>query len=432
MNSLAGAVVLTKTGGILGPIAGILGWIMDLLFRFTSTFGIENIGLCIILFTLVTKILMMPLTIKQQKSSKLMAVMQPEINAIQKKYKGKENDQKSAMMMQAEMKAVYEKYGTSMTGGCLPLAIQMPIIFALYRVIWNVPAYVGSVKNAFMPLVEKILATSGSQEVLSEIAKANNINFEKLGYAANSIVDTLYKCKPTDWETLAEKFPDFSDLVTKTQGEMDRMNYFLGLNIADSPLNIIRSGLESGAILLVIGALLIPILSGLTQWFSVKLSTAATTPSNNSEGGTMEASMKMMNNVMPLMSVVFCFTLPTGLGIYWVASAVVRMIQQIIVNKQIDKIDLDEMIQKNVEKNNEKRKKMGLPPQTISKQAMMAASKQADPEEDEKVQKQKDEARQKQMEKSTEYYKSHTAKPGSIAAKARMVEQYNEKTGKKK
>ena len=138
----------------------------------------------------------------------------------------------------------------------------------------------------------------------------------------------------------------------------------------------------------------------------------------------MEASMKMMNNVMPLMSVVFCFTLPTGLGIYWVASAVVRMIQQIIVNKQIDKIDLDEMIQKNVEKNNEKRKKMGLPPQTISKQA--------DPEEDEKVQKQKEEARQKQMEKSTEYYKSHTAKPGSIAAKARMVEQYNEKTGKKK
>lgn len=212
---------------------------------------------------------------------------------------------------------------------------------------------------------------------------------------------------------------------------MDRMNYFLGLNIADSPLNIIRSGLESGAILLVIGALLIPILSGLTQWFSVSF------PPQQQRLPTIPrvepwSFHEDVNNVMPLMSVVFCFTLPTGLGIYWVASAVVRMIQQIIVNKQIDKIDLDEMIQKNVEKNNEKRKKMGLPPQTISKQAMMAASKQADPEEDEKVQKQKEEARQKQMEKSTEYYKSHTAKPGSIAAKARMVEQYNEKTGKKK
>ena len=85
---------------------------------------------------------MLPLTIKQQKSSKLMAVMQPEIQAIQKKYKGKENDQKAMMMMQTETKAVYEKYGTSMTGGCLPLLIQMPIIFALYRVIYNIPAYV--------------------------------------------------------------------------------------------------------------------------------------------------------------------------------------------------------------------------------------------------------------------------------------------------
>ena len=424
-------LVATKAGSIMGPIASVFGYIMDFLFRITSSMGIMNIGLCIILFTIITKLLLFPLTIKQQESSKLMSLMNPEIKAVQNRYKGK-TDQASMAKQQVEMQAVYEKYGSNPMAGCLPMAIQLPIIFALYRVIWNVPAYVGSVKNAFMPLVEKILATSGSQEVLSEIAKANNINFEKLGYAANSIVDTLYKCKPTDWETLAEKFPDFSDLVTKTQGEMDRMNYFLGLNIADSPLNIIRSGLESGAILLVIGALLIPILSGLTQWFSVKLSTAATTPSNNSEGGTLEASMKMMNNVMPLMSVVFCFTLPTGLGIYWVASAVVRMIQQIIVNKQIDKIDLDEMIQKNVEKNNEKRKKMGLPPQTISKQAMMAASKQADPEEDEKVQKQKEEARQKQMEKSTEYYKSHTAQPGSIAAKARMVEQYNEKTGKKK
>ena len=112
MNSLAGAVVLTKTGGILGPIAGILGWIMDLLFRFTSTFGIENIGLCIILFTLVTKLLMMPLTIKQQKSSKLTQVMNPELQAIAKKYKNKK-DQASMMKMQEEQQAVYAKYGIS-------------------------------------------------------------------------------------------------------------------------------------------------------------------------------------------------------------------------------------------------------------------------------------------------------------------------------
>ena len=429
LNSIAGAVLLTKTGGILGPIADTLGWIMDLLFRFTSTFGILNIGLCIILFTIIIYGIMTPLTYKQQKFSKLSAKMNPELQKIQKKYKGKQ-DQASMMKMNEETKEVYAKYGVSPTGSCVQMLIQLPILFALYRVIWNVPAYVGSVKNAFMPLVEKILATSGSQEVLSEIAKANNINFEKLGYAANSIVDTLYKCKPTDWETLAEKFPDFSDLVTKTQGEMDRMNYFLGLNIADSPLNIIRSGLESGAILLVIGALLIPILSGLTQWFSVKLSTAATTPSNNSEGGTMEASMKMMNNVMPLMSVVFCFTLPTGLGIYWVASSVFMIIQQVIVNAYLNRVDIDEMIRKNVEKANKKRAKKGLPPQKINQNATASLkSMQAAAEKEEALRAEKLEKTKEQVEASNAYY-NNDAKPGSIASKANMVARYNEKHNK--
>ena len=122
-------LVLTKVGGILGPFATVLGIIMDWLFKLTSVFGIQNIGLCIILFTLVTKLLMFPLTLKQQKSSKLMSVMQPELNAIQAKYKGK-TDQESMMKQNVEIQALYEKYGTSMTGGCLQLIIQMPILFA--------------------------------------------------------------------------------------------------------------------------------------------------------------------------------------------------------------------------------------------------------------------------------------------------------------
>ena len=141
-------LVLTKVGGILGPFATVLGIIMDWLFKLTSTFGIQNIGLCIILFTLVTKLLMFPLTLKQQKSSKLMSVMQPEISAIQAKYKGK-TDQESMRRQNVEVQAVYEKYGTSMTGGCVQLVIQMPILFALYQVIYHIPAYVQSVKTVF-------------------------------------------------------------------------------------------------------------------------------------------------------------------------------------------------------------------------------------------------------------------------------------------
>ena len=157
-------LVLTKTGGmILGPVSQILGWIMDLLFRFTSSMGILNIGLCIILFTLVVKVLMFPLTIKQQKSSKLMSVMQPELQAVQNKYKGK-TDNESMMKMNVETKAVYEKYGTSMTGGCLQLLIQMPILLALYRVIYNIPAYVSSVKTYFMQVVYAITNTAAAAD----------------------------------------------------------------------------------------------------------------------------------------------------------------------------------------------------------------------------------------------------------------------------
>ena len=123
-------LVLTKTGGVFGPIAEVLGWIMEALFAFTEIFGIVNIGLCIILFTLVTKLILFPLTLKQQKSSKIRAVMQPEIQAIQKKYKDKK-DNESMMKMNVETREVYEKYGTSMTGGCLPLLIQLPIMLAL-------------------------------------------------------------------------------------------------------------------------------------------------------------------------------------------------------------------------------------------------------------------------------------------------------------
>ena len=161
-------LVLTKTGGIFGPIAEVLGWIMDALFRFTSAFGVMNIGLCIILFTLVMKLLMFPLTLNQQKSSKLMAVMQPEIQAIQKKYKGK-TDNDSMMKMNVETRAVYEKYGVSMMGSCVQMLIQMPLLFALYRVFMNVPAYVSGIKNLFTQplggnatsLVDGIMATEG-------------------------------------------------------------------------------------------------------------------------------------------------------------------------------------------------------------------------------------------------------------------------------
>ena len=91
--------------------------------------------------------------------------------------------------------------------------------------------------------------------------------------------------------------------------------------------------------LLLIGALAIPALAGITQWLNIKLSTVSTKNSSGSDEGTMASSMKMVNNMMPLMSVFFCFTLPAGMGIYWIAGAVVRSVQQVVVNKHIESME---------------------------------------------------------------------------------------------
>ena len=233
---------------------------------------------------------------------------------------------------------------------------------------------------------------------------------------------------PENWTALSSQFPDLSSVIGSVQGQVEHMNYFLGLNIADSPFSIIQSGMASGAILLVIGALLVPVLAGVTQWLNTKLIPQADTGNQNS--GTMGNTMKTMNTVMPIMSAVFCFTLPVGMGLYWIAGAVIRSVQQVIVNKHMDKVDVDELVKKNLDKVNKKRAKQGLPPQKITNQAKTNVKNIQNPQNSQKKQITAEE-RAKTIEKSTEYYKSGSAKPGSIASKARMVEQFNEKNKKK-
>ncbi|WP_283681174.1 YidC/Oxa1 family membrane protein insertase [Parablautia sp. Marseille-Q6255] len=419
-------MLLTKsTTFIIGPIASILGYIMNAIFWLQEQIGIANIGLCIILFTIVIYVILTPLTIQQQKFSRLSSRMNPELQAIQKKYKGKNQDQAAMMKMNEETQAVYAKYGVNPMGSCVQLLIQMPILFALYRVIWNIPAYVTSVKDAFMPLAQKLMDLSGAEKFMTEIAKSTGVAFKEM--TENTLIDVLYKFKPDNWAALADKFPDISDIVMDTQKTVDHMNYFLGLNIADAPLQIFMRAISAGAILLAIGAALIPILSAVSQWMNTKLMTVSTNTQapQKKEQNSMDSTMKMMNNVMPIMSAVFCLTLPVGMGIYWIAGAVIRCIQQLIINKKMDSMDLDELVKQNLEKINKKRAKQGLPPQKITNTAKINTKHIERPEISA-------EEKQEKIKKSTDYYKNtSTAKPGSLASKAQMVKQYNERNARK-
>ena len=405
----------------MGPIASLFGYIMDFLFRITSSFGIFNIGLCIILFTIITKILLFPLTIKQQKSSKLMSIMSPEIQAVQKKYKGK-TDQTSLAKQQIEMKAIYDKYGSNPTAGCLPLLIQLPIILALYRVIYNIPAYVPSVRVFFDNVAKPLSEQPDYINKIAELASGVGMAIEKNDFTnLDKIVDMLYKFTPANWDSLAGIFPQISSVIEENAVLIEEMNSFFGINLATAPF----TGFTSINI-----AWIIPILAGLTQFISVKLT--SNTPPLMDANSTSAQLKKSMMITMPLMSVFFCFTLPSAIGIYWVIQGVLQLIQQLIVNSYMDKVDVDEMIRKNVEKMNKKRAKKGLPPANVSEKASVSLKAlKAREEEEEREKEEKLSRNQRLVKESTDFYNQTEPKPGSLAAKARMVQKYNEKHMKK-
>ena len=427
-------ILATKSGTpIIGQIASLLGWIMNGIYMaLDGLFGIQNLGLCIIIFSILIYVLMTPLQIKQQKFSKLSAIMQPELQKIQKKYQGKK-DQDSMQKMQEETSAVYQKYGVSPTGSCVQLLIQMPILLSLWQVIQNIPAYVSSVKNIFTGAVDQIVAVSGYTDLLQNFISDNNMTRVRLILdnevaTRDSVIDFLYALSPSQWDSLSKmsQFSGFSDTIDKTAAEISKMQTFGVLNIAEQPWNYIKAAIAGGAILLAIAAVAIPILSWATQMLNIKLMPQPA-QQDNGQNDAMNSSMKTMNTVMPLMSAVFCFTFPVGLGIYWIASAVVRSIQQYVSNRYMDKMDINDLGNENMKKMEKKREKAGLPPQKITNQAHQSVKNinkidkgQSGTNADERA---------KKVEES--YQKASNAKPGSITAKANMVRDYNERNKKK-
>ncbi len=430
-------ILLTQdTGKIIGPVAKLLGYIMEGIFYVIDKIGIPNIGLAIILFTIVIYLLLMPLTIKQQKFSKLSAKMNPELQAIQAKYKNKK-DNDSMMAMNMETKAVYAKYGVSPSGSCVQLLIQMPILLALYRVIYNIPAYVGKVKEAFFPLVDKLIAENGSVEFIQNFENARmytkqfeNENFVGgvTSYVQNTFVDVLNKASSAEWISLKENFSNLSSDIDHTLSLLDQYNNFLGLSMSNSPAFTFSEARAAGSFLMMISAFIIPVLAAATQWINVKLMPQQPTNTDNEQQNTMAQSMKTMNMVMPVMSAVFCYTLPAGMGLYWVAGAVVRSIQQVLINKHIDKMDLDEVIKKNEEKAKKKMEKASAQAEQMAAYANMN-TKKVGMASKAKVSTTNQEEKNEVVTKSTENV-GMNAKPGSMMAKANMVRDYNEKNNK--
>ncbi len=334
---------------IIKQVAYLFGFVMRGIFLVLDAVGIHNIAACIILFTIITRMILLPMTFRQQKFSKLSAAMNPELQALQKKYANKK-DNASMQKMQMEQQQIYDKYGTSMTAGCLPSLIQIILLFALYPVVYNLEKYV-------------------------------------------------------------------PELANFTEAEITQMYTFCGIYLNDTP----KLGLNP--------SVLIPILAGVFQFISTRL-TMMNQPSMNDNNG-MASSMKTMNYMMPIMSVVFCFSFSAFIGVYWIAMSLVMVVQQWFINRHMKNVSVDDMIRENIEKQNKKRAKKGLPP--INEKATMS-TKNISKSTAKPVQRQSEVdkgAYDAKVKASTDYYKEHAAKPGSLAAKANMVQEYNKKHNKK-
>ena len=422
---MSGIVLTAYSGAILGPIAKFLGWIMNGIYiAMYKLFGIENVGLSIILLTVLIYMCMLPLTYRQQKFSKFMQKMQPELNEIRAKYNGK-TDQASAMAMQQETQLLYEKYGVSPSGSCVQMLIQMPIWFALYRVFYNVPAYIGSVKDHFSGLVSGITATEGFTETLTTLMSDLKISTATVDLTTtgdtlnNYIIDLLYKVPSTGWDKVTEAFPHLSDSVTTLVSHIDNFNYFIGLNISDTPWNIITTNFQNHSYGFVVLALLIPVAAYLSQLLNLKLM-----PQTGMENDQMAQQTKMMNTMMPLMQLFLSFTVPVGLGIYWIFSAVCRAAQQFVLNKHFEKVDMDELIRKNQEKAKIKREKKGISENQIRQAAAINTKTIAN-----KANASTSAQRELELEKANAA--KANAKEGSLTYRANMVREFNERNNKK-
>ena len=397
---------------IIMPIAQVLGYIFNLLFEALSFLHIGNVAIAIILFTIIVKLCMLPLSIKQQKLAKLNSVMSPEIKAINEKYKDKKNDQNAMMKMQEETKAVYEKYGVSQMGGCVQMLIQMPILLALYQVFRFIPLYITQLKNLFTAFLTDnggIMSASGYTDTMKQFGE--NIDWTNV----NTAITEINKFSTENWEALRNAFPAFSDIIANSHASLEQMNTFLGINMSQEP----GFGLTL--------AFLIPVLSGLSQFISVKVAQGNTPVDYDNP---MAASMRMTTYIFPLMSAFIAISVPAGLGLYWIATSVIQTIITVFINRYYDKLGAETIVKKNVEKRNKKRAKKGLPPETIAKNATVS-TKNVNREKAVKSLEQikaENEKKVKEIKESAQYYK--TAKPGSLAEKAGMVAKYNEKSSK--
>ncbi len=285
-----------------------LGWIIEQIYNLVS-----NYGLSIIIFTIIVKLILLPLNVKSQKAMKKQQKIQPILAELQEKYK---NDQQK---LQTEMMKLYKENNISMTGGCLPMLIQFPILIGLYQVIQKPLSFILGVNWAEADVINKVYSLQDKiVELGADIGNLSNYTMEQLA--------NMSQIQLSNWASIVN-------------GATDPwvINFdFLNLDLSQTPSAvfdyIMKTDFTSNPA--IFGLLLIPALAVLSQWASMKLTQKQT--GQSTQGDSQAAQMsKSMNMMMPIMTLFFTFTLPSGMGLYWIVSSLMQIVQQLLLNKII-------------------------------------------------------------------------------------------------
>ncbi len=307
-----------------------LGYIIEFIYNL-----IPNYGAAIIIFTFVIKMILMPLQVRSQRSMKKTQKVQPILAELQKKYA---NDQQK---LQAETMKLYKENDISMTGGCLPLLIQMPILIGLYQVIQRPIAFLLHVDTTAEETLNKVT-------MLRDTIAANYPNL--ISSFAETDPATILKTGQIQVSKWAA--------VVNGANDPWAVNFnFLGMDLSCTPMQGISQFMNGGFQNFSYAALIfIPIVAVLLTILQTKISqkqSGQTTDSDNPAASTSKGMLMMM----PIMTGFFTLTFASGLGLYWIASSLVQILQQVLLNIYFDKKEDDFVVKVPEKRNNQKGKK---------------------------------------------------------------------------
>lgn len=265
---------------------------LGIVIRFCSSLVNNNYAIALLLFALIVKLILFPLGVKQQKNMVVQAKLRPREMAIRKKYAGR-NDRATQQKMQEEVMALYQEEKYNPMSGCLPLLIQLPILFALYEVIRRPLTYIcqytsetiEGIKNTLTGLGVELQKGIQEIEIIGEMKKVGLDNFAGIN---------------------TESIPDFN---------------FLGLDLAQVPSKLFWP------------LIIIPVLNFAFTFISSKVTKKLSYQAPSAQDAANSGSMKIMEYSMPLLSTYIAYIMPASLGLYWIFQNLLSMLQQFILYK---------------------------------------------------------------------------------------------------